>query len=369
MKNFTTAVLAIFLLTLLITFTVPVSAQEINSPTVIAPVSNDEGTGGAVVTEYDVYLGDEAPAEVESESVGETRMDLDFSGQQVPPEVQSAMSNLEVKSAEIFSSEFPEVKDLLVNPAIEDGKVLYDIELKEGETLDPRQQLTNQPLFDLRVDQPIEFDLVDNRIIVNDEQIIDYTGLVNTENEDGTIIIGNISIQSAIQDGKVYDLSLVIDNMQHKEREHVSFYWMPDTAVTDNENIQDWEVREGYSMPIYSDFKVEDKKLYLLHNEEVHDLKILPPEIYSAVHDLRVEEPKIVFKDFSLKIENEKPIYDLRVEQPAKILWLIPWTVESEYVIDPADGSAELVGSPWYITSEKLGSNMGFKLNKSYTWA
>ena len=61
-------------------------------------------------------------------------------------------------------------------------------------------------------------------------------------------------------------------------------------------------------------------------------------------------------KELSLNIENEKAVYDLTVKEPAKILWIIPWTVESKYVIDPADGSAKLINSPWYITSEKIGA-------------
>ena len=107
-------------------------------------------------------------------------------------------------------------------------------------------------------------------------------------------------------------------------------------------------------IPIYSDFKVEDKKLYLLDNNKPYNLKISPLEVYSAVYDLTVKEPEVVVKELSIGIEDEKAVYNLRVEEPAKILWIIPWTVESKYLIDPADGSVKLVGSPWYITNEKV---------------
>ena len=70
-------------------------------------------------------------------------------------------------------------------------------------------------------------------------------------------------------------------------------------------------------MPIYSDFKVEEKKLSLLHNEKV---------------------------------------YDLRIKQPARLLWIIPWKVESRYVINFSEGSMRLVYGPWYVTSQKLDS-------------
>ena len=268
-------------------------------------------------------------------------------------EIQSAIYDLRVRPDEIFSQVFSSVENLVVNPTIEDKKVVYNLVVKDKSKPIFREKEVAQPIFDLRVDKPVEFMLEDNRIIVNNEQIIDYKAIVR-ENEIMPPI--ELEINSAITDNKIHILSLVIGNMQHKEREHVSYFiWMPNTTETiGNENVQDWEVRGGRSMPIYSDFKIEDKQLYLLENDKPYDVRINPPEIYSAVYDLTVKEPKIVVKELALGIENKKAVYDLRVEEPAKILWIFPTTVESKYLINPADGSAELVNSQWYITSEKI---------------
>ena len=233
---------------------------------------------------------------------------------------------------EIFSPVLSEVTNLVVNPEV---KIVYNLELpvntpiyKAGEVI--------QPIFDLRVEQPVEFRIYDQRVLIDDEYIIDYKEIMSQivqENEVFPPI--QTEIQSEINSSEIYDLTVV-----------------PEV----NSAIFKFIYKENeVQMPVYSDFKIEDKKLYLIHNEEVHDLRLLPPEIYSAIYDLRVEEPDIIIKELSLKIEDEKPIYDLRVEQPATILWIFPTTIESKYVIDPADGNAKLVDSPWYITSEKLG--------------
>lgn len=360
MKNFTATVITVFLFVSFVVFPVlaqevntqtvnmPISNQEVNSgitnPVVNKPISDKEQDRGAVVTEYDVYIGEETESEVYSavefntEAIFREKEVLDptkiyiKTDKKVTPEIQSAIFDLRVNPAEIFSPVFSAIENLVVEPVLEDEKVVYKLETKEVNKPIFKGDEVIQPIFDLRVDQPVEFKLVNNRIIVNDEQIIDYKEIVREKEVMPPI---ELEIHSAITDGKVYDLK-VIPGLKSAEFKFL---------------YKEKEVM----MPVYSDFKVQDKKLYLLHNEEVHDLRVNPSEIYSAIYDLRVEKPKVLIKDLSLRIENEKAIYDLSVKQPAKFLWIIPWKVESKYVIDPADGSAKLVDSPWYITSERFG--------------
>ena len=213
-----------------------------------------------------------------------------------------------------------------------DGVVADDFEFSPNkDTPQNREAEVIQSIFDIGVEESVEFNLANNRIIVSDERIIDYKEIVRESEVMPPI---EIEINSAITDGKVFDLKVI----PRPESAEFKFIYRGKEAM----------------MPIYSDFKVENKKLYLLENDKSYNLRINPCEIYSAVYDSKNKEPKIIIKELSLGIENGKAVYDLRVEQPAKILWIIPWTVKSRYLIDPTDGSAELVDSPWYITSEKL---------------
>ena len=257
---------------------------------------------GAVVTEYDIYIGGE-----------------------VAPEVRSAITNLEVKPTEIFSPVFFGVENFVVNSEIVDGKVIYNLEVEDASKPIFKENEVLQPIFDLRVDQPVEFKLRNKEIIVNNEQIIKY-GKIVKENEIMPPV--KIEVHSTITDGKVYDLTVA------PGLESAEFKFM----------YGEKEVM----MPIYSDFKVEDKKLHLLNNEEVHDLKVLPQEIYSGVNDLVVKNPKVVIKEFSLKVEDEKPIYDLRVEESFKLFWLFSKKIQSRYIISSEDGTVIKKKKPWY---------------------
>jgi hypothetical protein len=301
---------------------VMITTEEQVSPVLLeeATAGQEEGVAPSSGGWGDDWLG----SEIMSQSQEPTLLPA-LVREEVNPTIQREIRNLEVKPAQIFSPIFSEVKNLIVNPAIVDDKVVYRLEKKNINKPIFRENEVLQPIFDLRVDQPVEFRLVDNKIIVNDEQVIDYKEIVREKEVMPPI---ELEINSAITDGKVHDLKVI----PSPESAEFKFIYREKEVM----------------MPVYSDFKVEDKKLYLIHNEEVHDLRVLPPEIYSAVYDLRVKEPKIVIKELSLKIENEKPIYDLRVEEPFKLFWIIPMKIKARYFIDPTDGSITNKERPWY---------------------
>ncbi|MCK5027156.1 MAG: hypothetical protein KAS07_01935 [Candidatus Pacebacteria bacterium] len=264
--------------------------------------SSAKSYGGAVVTEYDVYIGENAT-----------------------PEVYSAITNLEVKPTEIFSPVFSGVENLVVNSEVVDGKVIYNLEVEDTSKPIFKKNEVVQSIFDFRVDQPVEFKLHNKEIIVNNEQVIKYGEIVR-ENEVMPPV--EIEIYSTITDGKVYDLTVVPGS----ESAEFKFVYGEKEVM----------------MSIYSDFKVEDKKLHLFHNEEVHDLKVLPQEIYFGVNDLVVKKPKVVIKELSLKIEDEKAIYDLRVEESFKLFWLFSKKIQSCYIISSEDGTVIKKKKPWY---------------------
>lgn len=110
-------------------------------------------------------------------------------------------------------------------------------------------------------------------------------------------------------------------------------------------------------MPIYSEFKIENKKLYLIHNEELYDLKVIPPEIYSVIYSVVEKNPEVIVKSLDLKIENNKPVYDLKIEEPFKLLWIIPMKIETRYVINPINGDLNEKEKPWFTP---LGARFNF---------
>jgi hypothetical protein len=244
------------------------------------------------------------------------------------PEVQSAISDLEVKPAEIFSPVFSEVTNLVVNPAIEDAKLVYHLDLPVGTPIYKANELVKQPILNLTIDKPVEFKLSDNQIVINDEQIIDYKKIVGANEVMPPV---ELKINSAITDGKVHDLKLI----PGEESGEFRFIYKENEVI----------------MPIYSDFKVENQKIYLLHDEQVHDLRVLPPEIYAAIYsaiEAGESGKETEVKDLSVKVMDQKAVYDLKVNELFKLFWFIPMNIDRQYIIDSSDGAIIRDEKPWW---------------------
>jgi hypothetical protein len=242
----------------------------------------------------------------------------------VAPLVQSAISSLEVKPAQVFSPVFSQVTNLVVNPVIEETKLVYHLELYADKPI-YKENEPAQPIFDLGVDQPVEFKLADNKIIVNNEQVIDYKNIVR-ENEVMPPV--ELKIQSAVTDGKIHDLEVITG----PESAEFKFIYKDKEAM----------------MPVYSDFKVEEKKISLLGDNQIYDVTVLPPEVYSAIYSGIESDNKTVVKDLSLKIGEGKAIYDLSVNEPFKLFWFIPVKIDSQYIVDAGNGNIIKKHRPWW---------------------
>lgn len=110
-------------------------------------------------------------------------------------------------------------------------------------------------------------------------------------------------------------------------------------------------------IPVYSDFRVENNTIYLLDNSS-HNLGITPPEVYDEINSLR-SKAELGIEGLSLGLENGKPVYRLRLREPAKLFWIFPATVESSYTISADDGTVKLVSKPWYATGLKISELWG----------
>jgi hypothetical protein len=159
-----------------------------------------------------------------------------------------------------------------------------------------------------------------------------------------------LKIHSAITDGKIHDFKLVAGNESGEFR----------FIYKENEVI----------MPIYSDFKVENQKISLLHNEQVYDLRILPPEIYAAIFspiEAGEKGEDITVEDLSLKIVDKKAVYDLKVKEPFKLFWFIPMKINRQYVIDSADSLIIKDKKPWWtIFGPDYGNHLLYYNNRVY---
>ncbi len=286
------------------------------------PISDSSGNNGINYEKVQWIYDDDS--EGDKKYINTNRIYIKTSGE-VAPEVQSAITDLRIKPLEIFSPILSEVENLMISPEIVNDKVIYNLKAKDiGKPIFRTDEMI-EPIFDLRISKPVEFRLTDKKIIVNDEQVIEYKEIIGK----GEVVPPvEIEIDSAITDGKTHNFKIT------PRQESAEFKFI----------YREKEV----TMPIYSDFKIENKKLHIVHNEKPHNLEVLPSEIYSGVYNAIENNPKIVLKSLDLKIENDKPIYDLRVKEPFKLFGFIPMNINSRYVVDPVIGKIVKEERPWY---------------------
>ena len=294
----------------------PIINTSVNDGTIFSP----ENPGPSVISDKKVYLP---------------------TIKEVTAEVKEGISNLSVQPDAIFNSDFSEITNLKIEPIIDKEKVIYKLELLTDTAIYKGNEII-QPIFDLRIDKPIEFKIKSQQIEINNEQIIDYKEIISEVEDENPFPGINIEIESAVKK-EIHNLEVIpkinsaVFKFMHQE--------------------------QTVSMPVHSDFKVENKKLYLIENEKIHNLKVLPTEIYSSVHNVAEKNSKVIINSIDLKVENDKPIYDLRVEEPFKLLWVIPMKIQTKYLIDPADGSVNEKEKPWYSflgSSIKLFEHLSF---------
>jgi len=86
-----------------------------------------------------------------------------------------AVSGLEVKPTEIFTSVLSEATNITVNAEIKDNKVVYSLEAPTNTPIVKNPAATEaKPLFDLKIEAPVEFKLENNEVIINNEQSVNY---------------------------------------------------------------------------------------------------------------------------------------------------------------------------------------------------
>ena len=91
---------------------------------------------------------------------------------------------------------------------------------------------------------------------------------------------------------------------------------------------------------------IKESKLFMdMSTGKEEPINFLPEDAIKKAKDV-AETPEII--KVELKAEDEKPIYSIKGTKKAKILFLIPVTLEIETKIDATTGNIESVKKPWW---------------------
>jgi len=103
------------------------------------------------------------------------------------------------------------------------------------------------------------------------------------------------------------------------------------------------------TVTVKSDFTVQDGKIVLAGPSGDISLAQNPDGFYRGIEKgLKNKNQGIEIQDVSLRVEDGKPIYDVKVKEPVKLFGFIPWTINSEVTANGADNSIAKVKRPWY---------------------
>lgn len=110
------------------------------------------------------------------------------------------------------------------------------------------------------------------------------------------------------------------------------------------ENIATLQIKTNSELAIYEDKMLiknpaTDKPL-------VVDVK--PEKLISGLVSELEQTASLALSDISLNVEDNKPVYDLKVKQDATILWVIPAEIEQHLKVSAKDGKVEQSAGPWW---------------------
>jgi hypothetical protein len=241
--------------------------------------------------------------------------------------VSEKISSTSVTPAEIFSTNISTASNVVVNPSVENNRLVYHLEVPQATAI-YKANVAPQPIISLDFDQPVEIRAATQTIVVNNEQAIDYSGVSSQASEAIPPVetrIGSASSASA------YTVSVA-----------------PESAFV-NLNFAT-SGGKSTSVPVHSDVKIENRTFYLVENDKDYLLKVSPQEIYSGSSG--GASPTVYssgeVKSVSLGMESQRPVYSVNTSEDFNLLWIIPMKIDSQYSIDGSSGAVIREEKPWF---------------------
>lgn len=117
--------------------------------------------------------------------------------------------------------------------------------------------------------------------------------------------------------------------------------------LVNNNALMNFGQGEGQGqITLRSDFEVQAGKIVLINGENKLELQQNPPSFYRGLE--KALEKKGRVEDVELKVENNKPVYEIRALADAKLLGFIPMPIETRMRVGADDNQIKLVEKPWY---------------------
>ncbi|MBD3389742.1 hypothetical protein GF415_02185 [Candidatus Micrarchaeota archaeon] len=99
---------------------------------------------------------------------------------------------------------------------------------------------------------------------------------------------------------------------------------------------------DGASASCNETLMVQNQNVYLEHNGNQHQIKVMPSQVISE----ELENAEV--QDMVLEMHSEGPAYRFRVQEQRKFFWIFPVDSQTEYLVSAQTGEMVEEAGPWW---------------------
>lgn len=285
----------------------------------------EEGKNGTIEIKYP-----DAPEINDGEEDNKNFTDTKFEEKQEDENISiffEKLNELEVNPTVLFSPLAEEETGVLLSPEVVSDKIVYNLEFNE-ESQNPELGGKEIAFLDLsKVNLPIFVNFSEKTIAVGSEQEVIFRDTYDSLAEQKVLLSATINEYSLVSENNQTG-RLIID----PSNDRLAF-------ANDDSGIQ---------VITKNNLKIVDKKVVLYKNEKDYELQVGPLDAIKVLDD-KIKNNKIELKTASLEIIDNKPVYQIKLKQEFKFLWLFPCKVDTKVKVDAEKNIVSEARVPWYV--------------------
>lgn len=246
------------------------------------------------------------------------------------PEIEKKINSYFIKPGDIFSKDFSRNTNIVCDVGMEQDKLAFYMDLIAGETQTYLSNKEEKPLIDVSLMKLAEFDFKAGRLVINNDQVIDWQNIVEKQkNTKGSFVgiatISNSYLQSALYNFFIYP---------HYQGGYLRF---------------DIDGNKG-EVDILENLTNNNGFLEIYNTQGSHLVKIQPNEIFSKVKEFVASNQSVKLLGIDLVIYKGEASYRVRVREPIAWLWVFEGEINSDYYIGAGEDNIISIdeGRPWY---------------------
>jgi len=256
------------------------------------------------------------------------------------PELEKKVNSYFIRPGDIFAKDFSRSTNVIANVGIEGEKLVFYMDLIAGETQTYLPNKPEKPLIDVSLVKLADFDFINGRLIINNDQVIDWSNITEKLKAEHGTFVGIATISNSYLKSAMYNFFIYPN-------------YKGGVLKFDIEGVKgEVDVRENLTN--------NNGFLELSNAQGNHLVKIQPNEIYAQVKDFVTKNSDTELLGIDLVINKSEAAYRIKVKEPFVWFWIFEGKIKSEYYIGAGEDNIITIDEnrPWYSI---FGAVHGFR--------